>query len=536
MNDATAPSAQPPTKLPALPMPTGKRFRFALGLIAIAPLGAAVIGSAYNIWYNVIHIRPLLSDAQASRFEQCILIYNVIVYPVLLTVWLWLVFSMRPVFSALLDGRSVDEIRLNATRVRSINLPWHIALLLAIGWAGCIPAFLLGLRSGGETLHADLPMHLGISLLIAALITVTQALFSVELLVQKLLWPVLFANARPSQSQGVFSLTLGRRGLMWAISAGVCPIASLLLLGWADDAGKTINWFRLSVGAMGVAFGLLSAWLLFRLIADPVKALRDAAHSVAQGNLHTRVDLLRADEFGPLIDEFNHMIDEMREKQRLAETFGLHIGQQAAKQILAADPGLGGQLKDITVLFCDIRNFTARCAITDPKQIVSMLNLFLTQMVRIVEQDHQGMVNKYLGDGFMAMFGAGASAQSTVARDAQAAVLAGRAMTQQLQGINQQLIELGYAPVAIGIGIHTGEAIVGNIGSQQRLEYTAVGQTVNLAARIESLTKTLKVSLLLSESTKNHLDGKIPLRALAPQLVKGQVDPIKVFTLEEPAK
>jgi len=535
MSAASKPTESSPTTDTSA-APPKPPFRFALGVIAIAPLIAALIGSAYNIWYNVIHIRPLLTDAQHQQFQRSILYYNVIVYPVLLAVWLWLVYSMRPVIRQLAAGQQVDAVRLDNARSRSINLPWHIALVMAIGWAGCIPMFLLWLRSDGQPLHDDLPMHLCISLIIAGLITVTHALFSVELLVQKLLFPVLFHDSTPSKTKRGFNLTLGRRGLIWAISAGVCPIASLLLLGWAEDAGKPIDWFRVSVGGLGVVFGLISAWLLFRLIADPVKALRSAAGNVAEGDLHTRVDMLRADEFGPLIDEFNRMIQEMRAKQKLTETFGLHVGRKAAEQILAGDPGLGGRDITVSILFCDIRNFTARCAACDARQVVRLLNLFLTDMVRIIEQDHGGMVNKFLGDGFMAMFGADADPQAPDAADqirasACAAVNAGREMNRQLHSINQQLDE-DIEPLAIGIGIHTGTVAVGNIGSPQRLEYTAIGQSVNIAARVEALTKAMNVSLLLTDATREHLPDDVPVTELEPQMVKGQPHPINVFAVD----
>ncbi|MEW5860606.1 MAG: HAMP domain-containing protein [Cyanobacteriota bacterium] len=144
------------------------------------------------------------------------------------------------------------------------------------------------------------------------------------------------------------------------------------------------EWQCISVGVLGMVFGFSSAWMVGQLVVEPVEELQQAARMVASGNLNIHIKLLRADEFGPLIDDFNDMIEELRDKQRLQETFGRHVGQTAAQQILQRDPSLGGVEQELTIVFADIRNFTARSAVSSPQQVVAMLNLFLTAMVKIV--------------------------------------------------------------------------------------------------------------------------------------------------------
>ncbi len=155
-------------------------------------------------------------------------------------------------------------------------------------------------------------------------------------------------------------------------------------------------------------------------MAKPVDELRAAFHAVGQGQLDVQIPLRRADEFGALVGDFNQMVVELRDKERLRRVFGLHVGEKVAQQILARDPGLGGTDQVVTLLFLDLRGFTARAAEADPKTIVNFLNRFLQAMVEIVETEHGGMVNKFLGDGFMAVFGTG-SAATTHADDAAAA-------------------------------------------------------------------------------------------------------------------
>ena len=267
--------------------------------------------------------------------------------------------------------------------------------------------------------------------------------------------------------------------------------------------------------------------MISRLFLEPIDYLRSAAQAVARGRLDVEVPLVRADEFGLLIGEFNHMLVELREKERLRRTFGLHVGQKAAETILARDPGLGGVEEIITVMFVDIRSFTAMSAAATPRRVVEILNKFLRVMVQVVEERHGGMVNKFLGDGFLALFGVGGSLRA----HADAAVAAALDMLRSLPQLNRELALRGEAALVIGIGIHTGPAIVGSIGSPNRLEYTAIGSTVNFASRVEGLTKELGTQLLVSESTRNRLNAGIAFMDYPPQRIRGVQGAVKVFSV-----
>lgn len=490
---------------------------YALLIVTLAPVVAVLVSVVFNVGYGTIYIEPLLTPQQDARLQQAILLFNSFAFPPVALLWAWLVYSLRPVLRLLRNGSDVDPARLQQARVRAINLPWHFSALIAVANLLCLPVFYFAVQALGEPLHRDFGFHLAVAIVIAAMITITIAFFLVELLIQRLLFPCLFLNAPAVDTPGAITLSLGSRGLLMFLAAGIGPISMLLLLGWVDDAQRgDINLFRLAVGALGGVFGLACAWLLGRLVLPPLQALRQAARAVAAGELDTEIKLNRADEFGTLIDEFNRMVQELRDKQRLRETFGLHVGEAAAEQILARNPGLGGQLREISVLFCDIRGFTALSAGRAPQDVVNRLNLFLAKMVDIVELHHGGMINKYLGDGFMALFGAGAMHPD----HAQAAVSAAR--------------EILAADIEfkIGIGIHSGPAIVGNMGSARRLEYTAIGETVNLAARLEALTKTLSVPLVFSAATRARLTQDLTLRPLGAQSIRGQPQPVEVFTLD----
>lgn len=179
------------------------------------------------------------------------------------------------------------------------------------------------------------------------------------------------------------------------------------------------------------------------------------------------------------------------------------------------------------MLFADLRNFTHRSTVDSPGQIVAILNLFLTEMVDVVEQQHGGMINKFLGDGFMALFGVGVSEVN----HAMQAVHAAQEMLTRLHYLNQRLERDGMAPLQMGIGIHTGPAVVGSIGSSRRLEYTAIGNTVNIASRVESLTKQVGVPIVITAATQQRLDLTQGTAPLPSQFVKGQDQPLTIFRL-----
>jgi adenylate cyclase len=508
-----------------------RRIKYALLVTALAPALPQILGSAFNIWYNIAVVDPLLVTAALKRrFLQTVVVYNSICYPIGFYLWVRLVYSLRPVLERLEAGEDVADAALARARRRAILLPFLGALITGVGWLLCIPVFLLSLRAVDHNLDSRLFWHLPISFGVSGFISLTHSFFLVELASHRGLFPVLFRGTRADLTPGAMALSLRARGMLWAISAGICPIGSLLLLSFAPATpGSSPQWLAVFVGSVGIAFGLCTAILISRLVMEPIDHLRTAARAVAKGELEVQIPLARVDEFGLLIGEFNRMIVELREKDKLRRAFGLHVGRKAAEQILARDPGLGGVEEVITVMFVDIRSFTTMSAASEPRETVKVLNRFLGTMVEVVEARHGGMVNKFLGDGFLALFGVG----GTLADHAGAAVAAACDMLRSLERLNHDLALEGKPTLAMGVGIHTGPAIVGSVGSPERLEYTAIGSTVNFASRVERLTKLLGTPILLSETTRSQLRGKPPFKEFPLQQVRGLDEPVKVFSVPE---
>lgn len=510
------------------PAPALWPIRRALLLVACAPILPQILGSIFNIWYNVVVIGPLLNTSLLKeRFSATVVVFNAVVYPIAIGLWLWLVSSLFPAMrSALEPDTPIETPLLSRARRRVINLPWSGAALAGISWFLCIPAFLGALVATGEPINPTLFIHLPISFLVSMLISSTHSFFLIEIFSHRLLLPVLFRNSQAHAVPGTWKLTVHARGWLWIVSAAICPISSLLLLSFAPT-NPTMNpqWFALFVGSVGIAFGLCTAVMIGRLVGEPIDLLSNAVRDVAAGHLDTQMSLQRPDEFGLLISEFNRMIRELREKEHLRETFGLHVGRQAAERILAHDPNLAGAEEMITVMFCDIRNYTTRCAHETPDRTVRLLNEFFGAMVGIVEETNQGMINQFTGDGFMALFGAYGSPP----KHADAALKAGLDMLAKLTEFNAKVREPDFEPLAIGLGLHTGPAIVGNIGSPKRKTFTAIGSTVNIAARVEGVTKIVGHPLVLTHATRDALADPPPLIALADQQLKGVELPLKLF-------
>ena len=490
-----------------------------LVVIFLTMLLAQAIGSVFNITYNLVHISPLLTEAQAASFAAAIARYNLTAYPFLLGLWALVVFRLRK--------PPRDEAELIHRQKRVINLPWWASGIAAAGWLLAIPAILWGLRSPSGTVDAHLWFHLPVSILTAMVISLSLGYLAIDLLRMRLLFPYFFSRTSPARVQGGHGLTVTGRGILLIASSSVCPIIALFMLLVSPSPMSKNLWFAAAVAGAGVGFAICGTLLLRKLVAEPVMELRDAAQAVGEGHKDFSIPNLRADEFGILADEFNTMIAGLREKELVESTLGRHVGKAVARELIRNDDDVRGTERILTVLFSDIRGFTTRSERVDPQDAVRLLNEFHATMTSVIEE-HEGIVNSIMGDGFMSLFGA----IDDESNHADQAVAAGREMFRRLPDLNARLESLGFEPIEIGAGIHTGAAVIGSIGSPRRLEYTAIGDTVNTASRIESLTKELKSPLLISAATAERLVTEVTRRELPPQPIRGRSQSLILHAIE----
>jgi adenylate cyclase len=221
-------------------------------------------------------------------------------------------------------------------------------------------------------------------------------------------------------------------------------------------------------------------------------------------------------------------IMEEREKRKIRSAFGLYVTPSVVNEILK-DPDklrLGGDKKELTVLFSDIRGFTSLAEEMDPESLVNLLNTYLTEMTNVVF-DFDGLLDKYIGDAIMAVFGAPLKQADHPVRACRAALR----MLDSLAKMQQKWKSEGTPPLDIGIGINTGSMVVGNMGSERRFDYTVMGDSVNLASRLEGINKEYGTQVVISEFTYEWVKDDFFCRELDVVRVQGSTRPVKIFEL-----
>ena len=212
----------------------------------------------------------------------------------------------------------------------------------------------------------------------------------------------------------------------------------------------------------------------------------------------------------------------VQERDRAVRMFGQYVSPQIAEKLLNQPVELGGELRNVCVMFLDIRNFSSYAAGARPEAVMAYLNTLFDFMIDVVNE-HQGIVNKFLGDGFMAVFGAPIDDTERCGH----AVGASLEILERLDRLNETR---RIHPTRVGIGLHMGEAVTGNVGSTERKEYTIIGDVVNLASRLEQATKEFHARLLISEAVRSCLDAAISgIEDLGPVELKGQANPARIF-------
>jgi adenylate cyclase len=277
------------------------------------------------------------------------------------------------------------------------------------------------------------------------------------------------------------------------------------------------------IGAAALLGALLVGGVIAAGIAAPVQALVAAMRRVLAGDFGQRLRLRREDEIGFLAHSFNEMVAGLAERERIKDTFGSFVSRDVAAAVLSGQLPLDGERRDVTVLFQDVRGFTTIAEQTDARMLVRIVNRLFAEMAAAVEAQG-GIIRVFTGDGVMALFGAPVVYADHAAR----AVRAGLDMLARLPAMNAELEAEHLPALRIGVGIATGEVIVGRMGADQRSEYNVVGDAANLASRVEGLNKELGTAMLVSAATAARLNAEFVLGRREVLAVKGKEHPVEV--------
>lgn len=276
-----------------------------------------------------------------------------------------------------------------------------------------------------------------------------------------------------------------------------------------------------------LVLGILGMALFITILIRPIGLLVGGVTAIAAGNYNQRIDIRRDDEIGDLTEAFNNMAKSLMEKEVLKGAFSKYVTKSVVDRILQHQDGLklGGEKKKVTIFFSDIRGFTPMSEALTAEEVVHILNEYFTAMTSIIFK-YEGTLDKFMGDAIMAIYGA----PIEMADHAERAVLAAVEMSQKMQELQAKWRMEGKREVNIGIGINTGEVVVGNIGSTERMEYTAIGDNVNLTQRLESVAE--KGQILISSATYELVKHRVVAKMLDPIKVKGKAEKVIAYQVE----
>lgn len=379
-----------------------------------------------------------------------------------------------------------------------------------------------------------------VGIIIGGAVTTTIIYFGTDLVWRQQI-PTFFPEGNLSVVPA-FRLWVRRRLLLaFSLIGGLTPILLVILsqvraraLLNAENPEAILNnliFVQLFILAVGLVAGVITAILVARAIVGPLQVLQEAMGHVEKNELNTRIVVTTNDELGYLSERFNAMTDGLRQGERLRKLFGLYVSAEVAQLAVKTGAGLGGTLVNCSVMFSDIRDFTTLSEQIPPGQLVELINRYMTAMVSVIVH-HGGVITRFGGDSILAVFGTPLNPMND---HADRAVRTAIEMRKALATFNQEAATAHLPTLESGIGIASGPAIAGNVGGKERIEYTVMGDAVNLAARLEDKTKDTGFPILVSDETYRALNeaSDVNARPLTDVQIKGKRDGVTVYALSD---
>ena len=421
----------------------------------------------------------------------------------------------RPLATWLTEGRPPTS----AERALALGLPWQAAGLAACGWL--LAAVIFGVQTA---MHHPAVYVAGVVLgIVLAGLTTTGMTF---LVAERTLRPV-FALAlagtplAPPGSGAARTLRTAPRLLVsWALGSGVALVAIAVgFLGRGESRGDDLIGPILFLVAAGLFAGAALTAAAARSIAEPVDRVTTAVQRVGEGSLEEEVRVDDGGEIGLLQAGFNQMVAGLRERERIRAVLGTYVDQEIAEHILREGTDLAGEEVEVTILFLDIRDFTGLAERTAAPDLVTTINRLFDRAVPVIHA-HGGHVDKFVGDGLLAVFGA-PRRQADHADQALAAA-------EEIQQAADHEFRGG---LSVGMGLNSGRVVAGNVGGGGRLEFSVIGDPVNVAARVEAATRETGDIILVSEHTRALLTAEAAARLEERRAIplKGKTEAVALY-------
>ncbi len=411
--------------------------------------------------------------------------------------------------------------------------PWLVGIMVSVG----VTTAVLGRWS------ADLASQQVLAPLSSGFISSVTTYLLVEWLSRSRVAPLVFPDGRLGEVAATFALGVRSRLLLMMFTVGFLPMFTLLGLTQTANlraaagasAAETLQVLAVSVGTTFLAFllgGIVYTLMLARMLTRPLGEMARALGRVEAGDLEVEVQVESNDEIGVLAAGINTMAATLREREHILSTFGRVVEPDVRDHLLAGKLELGGELRRVAVLFCDLRGFTTMAENEPAAQVVATLNHFFGEMSEWVHECG-GFVDKFIGDAMLVVFGLFSDNSDLQAQHSAAAALRCAAgMKPRLGSLNQQRDLSSQQSLAISVGVHAGEALAGTIGAENRHEYTVVGDAVNVAARLQQLCSQEGLDLLVSAAARElALRGgaKVELREHGSVELRGRSGKVGVF-------
>ncbi|MFL6062627.1 MAG: adenylate/guanylate cyclase domain-containing protein [Marmoricola sp.] len=367
-------------------------------------------------------------------------------------------------------------------RRRALRTPLRLTLIQGGLWFGGFVVFTVLTL----VVQPDRTLGTGFAVLISGLVVSTIAYLETEFVMRPIAAQALTGHAR--RRRGVTGVQ-ARMLLFWGIGTAA-PVAGLAVAAIVALSSSQMSKDRLAIIALALAgvvlvFGQLVTILNARSVVAPIASVRHALGKVRKGDFDAEVTVFDGTELGLLQAGFNDMARGLREREAIRDMFGRHVGREVAEAAGRGEVVLGGETVVVSVLFVDLIGSTAYATQRTPAEVVETLNRFLAVVVEEVDRQG-GFVNKFMGDAALAIFGAPVEQPAHAA----AALAAARHIAARL--------ESEVSEIQAGIGVGTGEAVAGNIGEESRFEYTVIGDSVNSAARLCDLAKSVDGHVLVA--------------------------------------
>lgn len=416
---------------------------------------------------------------------------------------------IRPLLRWFVPGREPDTTQRSA----AMRLMRNQSLVIAATWVASGMLFIAVNFAGGLTV--------AISTVLAVIFGGAAATGTAVLLTQRIIRPIIAAATKDFEGFVPAPGVLARLLNMWLLCSGLPSLAivAVVLLrsnGWLIPKTASVEVPVLVLSLVAVMLGLRGMILVSRSIADPVCDVVDAMAEIERGQIGTVVDVYERSEIGRLQRGFNRMVAGLSERDRLRDLFGRHVGADVARRAVQEGATLSGDVSEAAILFVDLVGSTQLAANRPPEEVAEVLNDFFRIVVVAVDEQH-GLINKFQGDAALAVFGVPLRND----RAASAALATARTLATRLRGLPM---------VDFGIGVSAGKVFAGNIGAENRYEYTVIGDAVNEAARLADLAKTTDRRVLCSAGAIARADAEEQKcwTASGSEVLRGRSQPTEI--------